>query len=316
MTRTMIKNTAVLIIAAVLAITALIVVNTEESHADAYKYKVTIYSGEQGTFNGKKVWTKEYAIGERCQATFKSLRFKLNSGESQKYYAKGFRITGHDNDEATGYPKLNFRVYEDVSYEVAYGIKGDMVKYVVNYVEKGTNKKLHGSDTFYGMVGDKPVVAYTYIEGYVPDAYNKGKTLQRDESKNVFTFTYTEGEEPAPDNQNNQNGQNNNPNAGPQAPGTANNPAGTNVNPNANQNDGNANINDNDVPQVDPGNNDDNGNTPDQTIDDDPTPQGINSNSNVLLIGSIAGLLLLLLLILFFLKKKKKEQGVEEESEE
>jgi hypothetical protein len=316
MTRTMLKNAAVMILAAVLAITALIVVNTEESHAEPYKYKVTIYSGEQGTFNGKKVWTKEYNAGEYCTEDLKTLGHKLNGGESQKYYAKGFRITGHDNDEAVAYPKLNFKVYEDVSYEVAYRIAGDMVKYVVNYVENGTNKKLHDSETYYGMVGDKPVVAYTYIEGYVPDAYNKGKTLQRDESKNVFTFTYSEGVAEEQNNQNNQNGQNNNANVGPQAPGTANNPAGTNVNPNANQNDGNANINDNAVPQVNPGNNDDNGNTPDQMIDDDPTPQGINSRSNVLLIGGLAGLLLLIMLILFFLNKKKKEQSADEASEE
>ena len=314
MTRTMLKNAAVIIMAAVLAITALIVANTEESHAEPYKYKITIYSGEQGTFNGKKVWTKEYNAGEYCTEDLKSLGHKMNSGESKKYYAKGFRITGHDNDEATGIMKLNFKVDGDYSYEVAYGIKGDMVKYVVNYVESGSNKKLHDSETFYGMVGDKPVVAYTYIEGYVPDAYNKGKTLQRDESKNVFTFTYSEGVAEEQNNQNNQNGQNNNQNAGPMAPGTANNPAGTNVNPNANN--GNANINDNDVPQVNPGNNDDNGNTPDQMIDDDPTPQGINSRSNVLLIGGIAGLLLLIMLILFFLNKKKKEQSADEASEE
>ena len=74
---------------------------------------------------------------------------------------------------------------------VAYGIQGDMVSYTVNYQDGGGNE-LAPSRTYYGAVGDKPVIAYQYIEGYRPDAYNLTKTLGKNEADNVFTFTYTQ----------------------------------------------------------------------------------------------------------------------------
>ena len=50
------------------------------------------------------------------------------------------------------------------------------------------------SQTFYGNVGDKPVVAYRYIENYVPQALALTKTLSKNAAENVFTFTYKPGE--------------------------------------------------------------------------------------------------------------------------
>ena len=38
------------------------------------------------------------------------------------------------------------------------------------------------------------MVAYHYIEGYQPQAYNLTKTLSKNEAENVFTFVY----EPVP----------------------------------------------------------------------------------------------------------------------
>ena len=70
---------------------------------------------------------------------------------------------------------------------VAYGIQGDMVSYTVNYQDGGGNE-LAPSRTYYGAVGDKPVIAYQYIEGYRPDAYNLTKTLGKNEADNVFTL--------------------------------------------------------------------------------------------------------------------------------
>lgn len=75
---------------------------------------------------------------------------------------------------------------------VAYGIKGDMVAYTVNYEDEQGNK-LAESQTFYGNVGDKPVVAYRYIENYVPQALALTKTLSDNEAENVFTFKYAPG---------------------------------------------------------------------------------------------------------------------------
>ena len=78
---------------------------------------------------------------------------------------------------------------EDQDYVVAYGIKGATVAYTVNYLDEDGNA-LAPSETYYGNVGDKPVVAYLYIEGYQPQAYNLGKTLVEDATQNVFSFIY------------------------------------------------------------------------------------------------------------------------------
>ena len=62
--------------------------------------------------------------------------------------------------------------------------------HTLRYLDKAGNE-LRGSDEYYGMAGDKPVVSYKYIEGYQPNAYNLKKTLSSDESQNVFEFRYT-----------------------------------------------------------------------------------------------------------------------------
>ena len=98
--------------------------------------------------------------------------------------------SGRDNSEALAAPA--FRVNGDADYVVAYGIKGDMVAYTVNYEDEQGNK-LAESQTFYGNVGDKPVVAYRYIENYVPQALALTKTLSDNEAENVFTFKYAPG---------------------------------------------------------------------------------------------------------------------------
>ena len=81
----------------------------------------------------------------------------------------------------------------DTDYVVGYGLLVDAVAYTVNYQDADGNA-LAPSRTYYGNVGDKPVVAYLYIDGYQPQAYNITGTLQSDSSKNVFTFVYTPAE--------------------------------------------------------------------------------------------------------------------------
>ena len=81
----------------------------------------------------------------------------------------------------------------DADYVVAYGIKGNQVAYTVQYQDEDGNT-LAESQTFYGNVGDKPVVAYRYIENFVPQALALTKTLSENEADNVFTFTYAPGE--------------------------------------------------------------------------------------------------------------------------
>ena len=151
-----------------------------------YTYKVTLSAGNKGTINGQN------KIEQTNIASGSTVTFNLNDIQvtDDKYYVKGIRLSGRDNDEALAAP--SFTVDKDADYVVAYGIKGNMVAYTVNY-QDASGKSLAESQTFYGNVGDKPVVAYRYVENYIPDALALTKTLSDNESENVFTFTYTPG---------------------------------------------------------------------------------------------------------------------------
>ena len=123
----------------------------------------------------------------------KSDKIVVNNDVADKYYARGFKIAGHDNDEL-GQVQLveyTFEVEGDTSFTVAYGMKGGLVKYIVNYVDESGNELLPSAE-YYGMAGDTPVVSYQYVEGYQPDVYNIGRTLKHKdhEDENVFNFVY------------------------------------------------------------------------------------------------------------------------------
>ena len=151
-----------------------------------YTYKVTLSAGNKGTINGQqKVEEVDLAAGSTVSFDINDIKVS-----DEKYYVKGIRLSGRDNSEALAAPA--FRVNGDADYVVAYGIKGDMVAYTVNYEDEQGNK-LAESQTFYGNVGDKPVVAYRYIENYVPQALALTKTLSDNEAENVFTFKYAPG---------------------------------------------------------------------------------------------------------------------------
>lgn len=155
--------------------------------ADNYTYKVTVYSGNKGTIEGQdKVVFTGLDAGSQVILNTESVQVT-----DDKYYVKGFRLSGHDNEETLASPTIE--VDGDADYVVAYGIKANMVAYTVNY-QDADGKSLAESQTFYGNVGDKPVVAYRYIENYIPQALALTKTLSDNEVENVFTFTYTPGE--------------------------------------------------------------------------------------------------------------------------
>lgn len=167
---------------------------------DQYTYTVRLFAGAQGTIDGDRVCRiqgqtipgssgavyeiKGLHYGE--QITF-NVQNGVTVGADSKYYVRGIRQSGEDNSTVGN---LSFTVTGDQDYVVAYGIKGDTVAYTVNYLDESGNA-LAPSETYYGNVGDKPVVAYQYIEGYQPQAYNLGKTLSADVSENVFSFIYT-----------------------------------------------------------------------------------------------------------------------------
>ena len=155
--------------------------------ADEYGYTLTISAGNKGTINGadKEVLT-DIRKGSGINLSIDNVQVT-----DSKYYVNGFRRSGRDNEEALAV--VSFKITEDADYVVAYGVKGNMVAYTVNYLDADGNT-LAPSSTFYGNVGDKPVVAYQYIENYVPQALALTKTLSANETEKVVAFMYTPGE--------------------------------------------------------------------------------------------------------------------------
>ena len=173
--------------------------------AEDYKYQVTIFSGKQGSFSGTAglvVKGADYSVSNTADAiVIKDLNpgdtvsFEARSGavaldKDSKYYVQGIRISGRDNNAAV--ENSSFEVTGDQEYVVAYGIKGDQVAYTINYQDANGNK-LADSQTFYGNVGDKPVVAYTYIDGYTPEYRNLTNTTEQTVTVPGGTTTTTGG---------------------------------------------------------------------------------------------------------------------------
>lgn len=181
--------------------------------ANSYTYTVSFYSGKQGDFfnlNGLQV---RKAQGNKKSVSFSNYGNKvvvsgLEYGDTvscsaqdavslaadSKYYVKGIRLSGRDNNTVA---YSAFTVTEDQDYVVAYGIPGEMTEYTVMYVDEAGNT-LAPSRTYKGNVGDEPVIAYLYIEGYTPASYNQTNKLVSDSSANVFTFVYTQGQPVTP----------------------------------------------------------------------------------------------------------------------
>ncbi len=179
---------------------------TGKETGGSYTYRITLYAGNQGTFTEKGYNQIKQRYGGASLSTDKnriiienvnyssSERMVLPNAadlvsvsDDSKYYVKGIRLSGRDNNTAMESP--SFLPQSDLDYVIAYGVKGDMVAYQVNFRDQAGNT-LAPSTTYYGNVGDKPVVAFLYIEGYEPQAYNLTRTLQKDPSKNEFTFVY------------------------------------------------------------------------------------------------------------------------------
>ena len=152
---------------------------------DDYTYTVRIYSGKQGSIEGSDV--KEYTglhYGDRV-SFYPQSQVSLN--DDSKYYVRGLRESGKDNSESVA--AASFTVTGDADYVVAYGLLGSAVQYTVRYVD-ANGAEILPSETFYGNVGDSPVIAYRFVEGYQPQAYNLTGVLYADASQNVYTFTY------------------------------------------------------------------------------------------------------------------------------
>lgn len=194
------KMLAAVVTASMVSSFSLLNVAAEEN----YTYTVTFYAGNQGSFadlSGLRVAGKENpqisieedrvlitGLTQGDEVTFDVNQGGISLQEDSKYYIQGLRLSGRDNDEQMA--ASSFRVTEDQDYVVAYGIRGDMTSYTVNYVDEDGNQ-LAPSRTYYGNVGDKPVVAYLYMEGYTPQALTLTQTLDANQADNVFTFEYS-----------------------------------------------------------------------------------------------------------------------------
>lgn len=195
-----------LVLAVLLAIGAAL--PSVEAYAD-YTYKIRVFSGNQGTISGDDMveeFLEQIPIGTSCTiqavqgekgAQLILTRTNSNGKESSKsydikmendskYYVKGIRLSGRDNNTALNAPRVT--VTQDSDYVIAYGMRGEMVEYTVRYRDKN-GKTLLPSNTYYAKDGDKPVVAAPYIEGYFPNTRNLTGTVTKGKD-NVWTFIY------------------------------------------------------------------------------------------------------------------------------
>ncbi len=166
--------------------------------ADNYTYTLSFSAGNQGTFTGAGIYVSnpnaKVSVSD-SQVIVSGLNlndvvsFQMDAVQldwNSKYYVRGIRMAGRDNNTVSN---SAFRVTKDQDYVVAYGIRGQMTEYTVKY-QNEAGEDLIPSRTFAGNVGDKPVVAFVYIEGYLPQTYNITKTLTGNPEEDVFVFTY------------------------------------------------------------------------------------------------------------------------------
>jgi len=306
-------------------------VNAKEN----YTYTVTISTGNHSTFtnassiqilkaSGNDAKVQSSISSDKTKITITGLEYgdifscasqtAVTMNDNSKYYVKGLRLAGRDNNTVS---KSAFTVVEDQDYVIAYGIPGDLTEYTVHYEDTEGNE-IAPSQNFYGNIGDEPVIAYRYIEGYVPSSYNMTVKLSADAAENVFHFVYNSAQNANGDNGDNGNNADNGDNGD-----NGNN--GNNGN-NENGDDDIVVIPENNVPEADNGNEagpDDPGANEKVEIKDDNTPKSSNNPITYLkergiLIPCILGLIILVLLIVLlivYLVKKRKNNATQEDTQ-
>lgn len=184
-----------------LSVMAVTIGQTAFAADEGYTYTVKLLAGNQGTLTGegieapgaeKKNITDSAGnvIGVEISGLAYNSRVNIIASEAasvkdERYGVRGVKRAGRDNSEE----EPSFTVDCDKDYVISYMVKGDTVKYVVNYVDAAGNVLLQGG-TYYGNAGERQYVSARYIDGYQPDAYNKVMTLKDNEAENVFNFVY------------------------------------------------------------------------------------------------------------------------------
>ena len=168
---------------------------------EAYGYKIRIFAGDEGTIDGgsEMIVYDDLEYGEEIYFDYTR---RVQALDRSRYYAKGLRESGTDTStvieakvragrESGGMEiSPSITVTGDRDYVVAYGAFGSSVAYTVRY-EDSTGNELAPAETYYGNIGDQPVIAFLYIENYLPQAYNLTGELQSEAEENVFTFVYS-----------------------------------------------------------------------------------------------------------------------------
>lgn len=151
--------------------------------ADGYTYTVRVFAGNVGNIGGAALY-EQSGIPYDGEWSFDIGQVNVTN---KKYYVRGIRESGLDNDTVSN---PAFRVRQDMDFVVAYGVRGSEVAYTVSFVRDSDGETLAPSVTYYGNVGDKPVVACRFIDGYYPFYYNITGTLSENAALNQFVFRY------------------------------------------------------------------------------------------------------------------------------
>ncbi|MBR3264571.1 MAG: hypothetical protein IKI61_01235 [Erysipelotrichaceae bacterium] len=183
------------IIAAALISLLLLPVSLISADENKYEYKVTIYSGTKAVFeDGTNSVTITVDPDSRLSVSYSESEksvylngsaYKLVMDTDSKYELLGFKKTGYDNNQYI--VSYDGSIFEDQSFVMTYGVEGSLIKYSVVY--QTSDGTVLGSSEYKGKVGDKPIVAALAFDGYLPDAYNRTRTLKQD-GDNTFVFTY------------------------------------------------------------------------------------------------------------------------------
>ncbi len=160
-----------------------------------YEYKVTVYSGTKAVFeDGSNSVSVTVDPNNKLEISYDDAEgsikvngttYKLVMDTDSKYSMLGFKKTGYDNNQYV--VSYNGSINEDQSYVMTYGVEGSLIRYTVIYKTNDGNEL--GRSEYKGKVGDKPIVAALAFDGYLPDAYNRTRTLKEGED-NTFIFTY------------------------------------------------------------------------------------------------------------------------------
>lgn len=138
--------------------------NAQQAYADDYRYTVTLYAGD-GTINGAsshEVGT--YAYGDKVTINLDDYTVVPNDA---RYEPNGIYAVGQNHDNAA--KSVSFEVTSNKQYIVDYSLTKGQADYTINFVDANGNELME-SQTITGAVGDKPVFAFQYIEGYQPQS--------------------------------------------------------------------------------------------------------------------------------------------------